>query len=240
VIVVSKTLADRLWPGRSAIGQRLLARSQTLEVVGVAADTKYRTVLDAPPLLFYLPEFQNYDSIGRLMVSVDGDPAALKDALRRLVQQANPDLPVRNVVTLQEQIDASLWQRSAAATLLSLFGALAIALACAGIYGVVSYATAQQTRDIAIRMAIGAERSDVLWQVLVRTLKLAGLGVAIGIPLAAWAKPALAGMLYGVGGSEPLFFAGASALFLVVAVAAAAIPARRAATIDPALALRAE
>jgi predicted permease len=240
VAIVSRALADKLWPGGSAVGQRLMAGTQALEVVGVAADTRYRTILETPPPLVYMPLLQNYDSIGRLMVAVDGDPAALKDTIRRLVQQANPQLPVRGVVTLQEQIDASLWQRNAAASLLTLFGLLAIALACAGIYGVVSYATAQQTRDIAIRMAIGAGQSDVLRQVLARTLKMAGAGVALGLPLAAWAKPSLAAMLYGVGGAEPLAFGSVAVLFLLVAVAAAAIPARRAARIDPALALRGE
>jgi predicted permease len=238
--IVSKSLADRMWPGGNALGQRLTAGTRTLEVVGVAADTRYRTVLEAPPALIYIPLFQNYDSIGRLMVDAAGDPAAMKETLRRVVQQANPELPVRGVATLQEQIDDSLWQRNAAATLLTLFGVFAIVLACAGIYGVVSYATAQQTRDIAIRMAIGAERIDVLRQVLARTIRLAAAGIAIGAPLAFWAKPALAGMLYAATGTETVTFAGAALLFVLVAALAAAVPARRAATIDPALALRAE
>jgi predicted permease len=240
IAIVSRALAERLWPGQNAVGQRLRSATQSLEVVGVAADTRYRSVLDAPPALVYVPLLQNYDSIGRLMVAVDGNPEPFKDTLRRLVQEANPGLPVRGVVTLQEQIDASLWQRSAASSLLSLFGALAIALACAGIYGVVSFATAQQTREIAIRMALGAERSSVLASVLTRTLKLVGAGIAIGLPLAVWAKPSVATMLYGVGGAEPLAFAGVALLFVAVALAAAVVPARRAATIDPALALRAE
>jgi predicted permease len=240
VAIVSKTLAEKLAPGANAVGSRVFDGGQAFEIVGIAADSRYRTVLEAPPALLYRPLFQQYDSIGRLMVSVQGDPDRFKETLRKVVEQANPELPVRSVATLQEQIDASLWQRSAAASLLSLFGGLAIALACAGIYGVVSYATAQATRDIAIRMALGAGRSGVLIGIQVRTIKMVAVGIALGLPLAAWAKPSLASMLYGIGGAEPLAFAGVSCLFVLVALAAAAVPARRAATVDPALALRAE
>jgi ABC-type antimicrobial peptide transport system permease subunit len=170
VAIVSQSLAERLWPGQDPLGRRILT-PQPAEIVGVAADTRYRNVLDAPKPLLYSPLTQNYDSIARLMVALNTLPPDFKETLRRAVQQANPDLPAAAVTTLREQIEHSVWERRAVASLLSFFGVLAIALACAGVYGVVSYATAQQTRDIAIRMALGADRSRVLTQVLVRTMR---------------------------------------------------------------------
>jgi predicted lysophospholipase L1 biosynthesis ABC-type transport system permease subunit len=240
VAIVSKTLAERLWPDQGALGRQVRLGEVVAEVIGVAADTRYRTVLAAPPPLLYSPLTQNYDSIGRLMVAFAGPAAGFREALRREVQRANAELPIRGAATLAEQIEASLWERSAAASLLSFFGALAIVLACAGIYGVVAYATARQTREIAIRMALGARRSAVLGGVIARTVRLAAFGIVLGLPLAIWSRPALATILDGVRGAEPLAFGGVVLLFLVVAAAAAALPARRAASIDPALALKAE
>jgi ABC-type antimicrobial peptide transport system permease subunit len=197
-------------------------------------------VLDEVPLLLYAPLLQNYDSIARLMVAVDGPAGDFKEPLRRAIQQANPDLPVRVVNTLQEQIEQSLWQRRAAAAVLTLFGALALGLACTGIHGVVAYATAQRAREIGIRMALGAGRDEVLRQIAGHALRMALAGIAVGIPLAVWAKPAVAGFLYRTDGVSAITFGGVALLFLLVALLASALPARRAASIDPATALRQE
>jgi ABC-type antimicrobial peptide transport system permease subunit len=174
------------------------------------------------------------------MVAVHGPAADFKEPVRRAIQQFNPDLPLRAVSTMEEQIEQSLWQRHAAASVLSLFGALALGLACTGIHGVVAYATARKTREIGIRMALGAGRAKVLRQVGEDAIRLALMGIAIGIPLAAWAKPAIAGLLYRAEGMTATTFSAVALLFVGVALMASALPARRAASIDPASVLRQE
>jgi predicted permease len=247
VAIVSRALARRLWGEQNAVGRQVLmpgngqtAAMTPLEVIGVAADSRYRSVLDEPPMLLYVPLLQNYDSIARLMVAVDGRAADFKEPVRRAIQQFNPDLPLRAVSTMEEQVEQSLWQRRAAASVLSLFGALALGLACTGIHGVVAYATARKTREIGIRMALGAGRATVLRQIAKDALRLALMGTAIGIPLAVWAKPAIAGFLYRAEGMTGITFGAVALLFAGVALMASALPARRAASIDPASVLRQE
>jgi predicted permease len=246
VAIVSQALAKRLWRGGNAIGRQVLMAADTrmaprpLEVIGVAADAHYRTLLDEPPSVLYIPLSQNYDSISRLMVAVNGAPGDFKEPLRRAVQQFHPDLPVRSASTVQEQIDQSLWQRRAVADVLALFGVLALVLACTGIHGVVAHSTAQRAREIGIRMALGAKRGDVLREIAGRAVRMALVGIAIGIGLAAWAKPAVSGYLYRAEGVNAITFGAVAVLFVAIALLAAALPARRAASIDPSSALRME
>jgi predicted permease len=246
VAIVSESLARRMWGGQNAIGRQIVMPvdtrtvAATLEVIGVAADSRYRTVLDDPPPLLYVPLSQNYDSISRLIVAVDGPAAGFKEPLRRALQNITPDLPVRGISTLQEQIEQSLWDRRAAASLLTLFSALALGLACTGVYGVVAYATAQRAREIGIRMALGAGRGDVGRQVAGHALRMAAAGIAAGIPLALWAKPAAAAFLYRADGVSAGTFAAVAGLFAGIALVASAIPARRAASVDPATVLRSD
>src|SRR5207249_2274263 len=146
--------------------------------------------------LLYVPLLQNYDSIARLMVAVSGPAGDFKEPLRRAIQRFNPDLPLRTVNTIEEQLEQSLWQRRAAASVLSFFGVLALALACTGVHGVVAYTAAQRTREIGIRMALGAVRADVVRQIAGHAMRMTAVGIAIGLGLSAWAKPAVAGFLY--------------------------------------------
>jgi len=206
----------------------------------VAADSRYRSVLQEPSSLLYVPLAQNYDSIARLMVSVNGDPSNFKGTLRHAIEQANPDLPIRTIDTLPEQVARSLWRRRAALWLLTLFGVLGLTLACAGVHGVVAYSTMQRTREIGIRMALGADRASVSGLVLRQALKLTGIGIALGLPIALWSKPLLASFLYGGGSLEPVVLAAVPLLFGAIAAAASFGPARRAAAIDPAITLRQE
>ncbi len=247
VAIVSRALANRLWTGQNAIGRQILMPVEgqvqatvPLEVIGVAEDSRYRSVLEEPPLLLYVPLLQNYDSIARLMIAVDGPAADFKEPVRRAIQQFNPDLPLRAVSTMEEQIEQSLWQRRAAASVLSLFGALALGLACTGIHGVVAYTTARKTREIAIRMALGSGRAKILRQTAGDAARLALIGIAIGIPLAAWAKPAVADLLYRAEGMTATAFILVTLLFVGIALLASALPARRAASIDPGSVLRHE
>jgi ABC-type lipoprotein release transport system permease subunit len=245
IAIVSKSLADRLWPGESGIGKQIVVPVEgrplpaPLQVIGIAADSRYRSLLDAPPPLLYVPLLQNYDSISRLIVALDAPPTDLKDSLRRIVQQTNPDLPMR-ITTMREQLDLSLWRQRAASSLLSVFGVLALALACAGINGVVAYGAAQRNREIGIRMALGASRVHVLGQVVGQAIRLTAAGIVLGLPLALWARSGLATVLYDARGIEPLVACGVPLLFVTVAVAASLRPARRAAATDPVIALRQE
>jgi putative ABC transport system permease protein len=246
VAIVNQGLAKRLWRGGNAVGRQLLMAADArtapapLEVVGVAADAHYRSVLDEPPPVLYIPLLQNYDSVSRLMVAVNGAAGDFKEPLRRAVQQFHPDLPVRSASTVQEQIDQSLWQRRAAADVLALFGLLALILACTGIHGVVAHSTTQRAREIGIRMALGAKRGDVLREIAWRAVKMALAGIAIGIGLAASAKPAVAGYLYRAEDVNAITFGAVAVLFVAIALLAAALPARKAASIDPSSVLRME
>jgi predicted permease len=245
VAIVSQTMARALWGEQNPIGRILFMPMERtavvpLEVIGVAADSRYRTVLDQPSSLLYVPLMQNYDSIARLMVAVDGNAGDFKEPLRRAIQSYNPDMPVRAVSTIQEQIDQSLWERRAAASVLALFGLLALALACAGVHAVVACATAQRSREIGIRMALGAGRGEVQRQVAGSAVRLALAGITIGVPIAVWARQAVAAFLYRADGLSGVTFGGVAVLFVVVALAASAMPARRAASTDPAIVLRSE
>ena len=246
VAIVSQSLARRLWGEQNVIGRQLLMPVDlrraplSLEVIGVAADARYRTVLDQPSMLLYVPLTQNYDSIARLMVAVDGNAGEFKEPLRRAIQSFNPDLPLRSVSTMQEQIDQSLWERRAAASVLTMFGLLALGLASTGVHAVVAYATAQRSREIGIRMALGAGRGVVQRQVAGQSVRLALVGIAAGIPIAIWAKTVAAAFLYQADGVGAATLGGVAALFVAIALAASAMPARRAASTDPAMVLRHE
>jgi len=145
---------------------------------------------------------------------------------------------MRTVNTMREQIEQSMWQRRAAGTVLSFFGALALGLACTGIYGVVAYLAAQRTREMGIRMALGAARLNILRDITGQAVRMTVAGLVIAVPLAMWARPMLAGFLYGEGAA--FTFAGVAVLFLVVGLVAGIGPAQRAARVDPAITLRAE
>jgi predicted permease len=246
VAIVNQSLARRLWGEQNSLGRQLLmpvdlrTAPVSLEVIGVAADARYRTVLDQPSMLLYVPLTQNYDSIARLMVAVDGNAGEFKEPLRRAIQSFNPDLPLRSVSTMQEQIDQSLWERRAAASVLTMFGLLALGLASTGVHAVVAYATAQRSREIGIRMALGAGRGVVQRQVAGQSLRLALVGIAAGIPIALWAKTVASAFLYQTDGVGAATLGGVAALFAAIALAASAMPARKAASTDPATVLRHE
>ncbi|HEV3469188.1 MAG TPA: ABC transporter permease [Pyrinomonadaceae bacterium] len=243
VAVVSEALADALWPGQDALGKRLSfegTRGPFLEVVGVARDVKYRSLGDAARPYLYLPVLQSYEPRMTLVVRTEGEPQALAGAVREQVRALDANLPVADVRTLGEQLALSLLPSRAAAWTLGGFGLLALALAAIGIYGVVSYAVAQRTREIGVRVALGAQRRDVLRLVMGEGMLVVGLGVAAGLLLSLAATRVVAGFLYGVGATDPLTFAGVPLLLGAIALAAGYLPARRAAKVDPAVALRHE
>jgi predicted permease len=244
VVVVNETFARRYWPKLDPIGQSLWLGCDSkkpremAEVVGVARDAKYSS-LDEPPQPFvYRSLAQDWAGFLTLIVHTGGSPEKFTAPLRAALAGLDPNLRVYEVETLQEYAAGSLWRVRWQAVLLAIFGGLAMALAAVGLYGVVAYTVAQQTRELGIRMAMGAQRGDVLWMVLGRGLRLTAVGIAIGMLLSAAATRLLGGLLYGMSPLDPVSFAAASLAWTAVAMLASYVPARRAMKVDPVVALR--
>lgn len=246
VAVVSRALARELWPGEPAVGQCLTGGpggEGCLEVVGVAGDARLGQVTDAEPRLLFRPLEQRMQmgmGANVLHLRAEGDLAALAARVReemRGVQGTAPQLEVR---TIGELVEPQLAPWRASAVLLALFGALGLALAAVGLYGVVAYLVTRRTREIGLRMALGADRRRVFRLVLSGAGRLAAAGAAIGLLLAAAGARFAASLLYGVGALDPLVYALTAALLGAVALLAAALPARRAMRVSPMEALRSE
>ncbi|MGA2739389.1 MAG: ABC transporter permease, partial [Bryobacteraceae bacterium] len=234
VVVVNETFARRYWPGRDPIGQSVWLGCDTkgsrtaAQVVGVARDAKYSS-LDEPRLPFvYRPLAQDWAGFMTLIVHTAGRPEQFTAPLRAALAGLDPNLRVYEIETLEECASGSLFRVRWQAALLAVFGGLAMLLAAVGLYGVVAYTVAQQTRELGIRMAIGAQRADLLWMVLGRGLRLTAVGIAIGLLLSAAATRLLGGLLYGMSPLDPVSFAAASLAWTAVAMLASYVPARRA------------
>ena len=243
VAIVNQTMAARFWPGEEAIGKRFtfFGDDQFTTVIGVARDAKYNAVAEDPTPFIYQPLRQNYSPAAVLHVRAAADAAALATAVRREVQQLDPTLSVFNIRTLEDQVATALAPLRINVILLSTFGGLALLLASIGLYGVANYSVAQRTREIGVRMALGAQPASVLRLVLGHGLLLVGLGLTAGIAVAfalTWTIPP--DLLPQVSARDPLTFALTSALLGGVALVASYIPAWRATRIDPLIALRTE
>ena len=238
VAIVNQAFADRYWSGRDAIGRKIKTGGQSFTVVGLARNGKYRRlVYPAEPVIF-LPLFQAYDDALIIHARVAGNPQALASVVERTVHELNPELPVFNVTTLSSSMQlGSLFERLASA-FAGAFGLLALLIAAVGIYGVVDYATRQRTREIGIRMALGAKPDDVFRLVLSQGLKLALIGLSVGLGMSLVLTPFLRSMLFGVTEMDAPTIAGVSILLCVVTLAACYVPARRAAKANPLAALR--
>jgi predicted permease len=240
VSVVNKALADRYWPGQDALGKRLQVAGQWTTVVGVAGNAKYRRlVYDAAPLVL-IPILQSYRTDQILYVRGAGDPLSYASAVERTVHGLNADLLLFNKTTLAANMRLGNAFERIEAAFAGSFGLLALILAAIGVYGVVAYATKQRTHEIGIRMALGAGRRDIFRQVLGRGLRLAGLGLVLGLMISSALTRYLRGMLYGVGPGDWLTFVIVAILLCVITLIACFVPARRAASVDPIQALRTE
>ncbi len=240
VAVINEAMAARYWAGREALGGRFRLDKEWVTVAGVVETSKYRQLNEPPRPFFFLPLAQAYRPDVTLQVRTAGDPGALSSALRAEVSALDPILPVFNVTTLNDHIRAASFQQRLGGSLLAGFGALALALAAIGIYGVMSFGVAQRTREIGVRMALGARRGDILRLVLGYGMRLAGIGLAIGMVVAFAASNLLGGLLLGVSARDPITFAGVAGVLGAVALAATYVPARRATRVDPMVALRHE
>ena len=236
--IVNETMARRYWDGRSAIGGRVKVGDRWVEVVGVAADAKYRSVGERPLAFMYFPVDQAYRSSMRIVVRTAGAPDAIVPAMRQTLARVAPGVPLFDVQTLQQHRAFAFFLVEMAATLLAVFGGIAALLAALGLYGVIAQAAASRTREIGVRMSLGASRAAVGRLVVGQGLALAGLGIAIGLVAAAALTPLLRSQLLGVSPLDPAAFAVTATLLALTALAASAAPAWRAARLDPARALR--
>jgi putative ABC transport system permease protein len=243
VCVISSSLAQQLFPNESPLGQRIVIGYPTdasREIVGIVGDVKDSDLAARESAQIYAPFVQNPFWAADIAVRAHGNPSALSGALREQIRAIDSALPVADVQPMAEVIGASVAQPRFRTTLLGLFGAAALLLAAIGIYGVLAYTVAQQTREIGIRMALGADPARVLRLVLARGLRLAGVGTLIGVLAALMLTQFLKSLLFGVSATDPITFAAVAGLLFAVALLACYVPARRAMRVDPIVALRYE
>ena len=247
VSVVNQALAKKFFPNLNPVGKRFSMdgsgnKHRTwLEVVGVCADTRYSDLKQEPPPLHF-DLYRQADAVGGMtyIVRTRMKPEAITPSLRAAVQRIDRDLPLMDIRTQQEQIDATMQQERMFASLTAGFGLLALALACVGIYGVMAYTVSQRTNEIGIRLALGAERGQVRGMVLREAGWLAVLGVIVGLVVAVGLGQLVKSMLYGLKAADPVSLAGAAGLLLTVALVAGWVPAMRASRVEPMEALRHE
>jgi predicted permease len=241
VVVVNETLARAFWPEGGAVGERLVEGERSYEVVGVARDGRYRTIGERPRPFFYRAIEQFDDTSFRtVVVRFRNRELASTGVLHDAVRRHGPHLAVTNPGTLEEAVSPSLVLPRVAGRLFGLVGGLGLFLAATGLYGVLAYAVACRSHEIGVRVAVGAQRRDVLGLVLRHGLGLTALGVALGVALALLVTRMLRGILYGVSAADPWTFAAVAAVLFTAAALACAVPARRALAVDPLAALRHE
>jgi predicted permease len=242
VAIVNQAMARNFWPGQDAIGKRFRVTVQNFpwQVIGVCADAVTVTIGERPQPVAYFPVDQNFQNAMVLYTRTAGDPAGVVMAVRRQVQELNPNMALTNANTIQDVLAQGLWAPRIGAALFAVFGALGLLLASIGIYGVMAYSVAQRTNEIGLRMAVGARPSDVLRLVVGQGMRLAIGGIVVGLVFALAATRLLENLLFGISTYDPPTFASASVVVMAVAFLAAWLPAYRAARIDPVKALRQE
>ncbi|OLE54888.1 MAG: hypothetical protein AUG51_06005 [Acidobacteria bacterium 13_1_20CM_3_53_8] len=245
VAVVNETMARRFWHGEDAIGKRFflgqIADGTPVEIVGVVRDGKYRTIGEDPRPYFYMSSVQDYQPQMTLHVrTAQGGAASVLAGIRQEVAAMDKSVPLLDVMPLEQATGVSLIPLKAAATIAGIFGLVGLLLAAVGIFGVVSFSVAQRTREIGIRMALGAQVSDVLKLIINEGMRLALAGVFIGLLASVAVTRLLASLLYGISATDTATFIGVALLLSIIAFIASYIPARRATRVDPMVALRYE
>lgn len=245
VAVVNEAFARYYFGSEDPIGRRFDRGEEDggeVEIVGVVRDAKSESVKEQTPRTFYVPFLQDPSSWREttFQVRTAGDPLATVAAIRHEVQSLEPNLPLFRIKTLEQQVDETLGQERLVTTLASLFGVLALLLACAGLYGVLSYSVSRRTREIGIRMALGAKRADVLRFFVRQGMTLVLFGVVVGLAAAFALTRFMSSLLFGISNTDFLTFAGVAAGLSVVGLLACYMPARRATKVDPSVALRSE
>jgi predicted permease len=239
VAIVNERLAATIWPGEDAIGKTFRNEDRTITVIGVARDAKYRTLGESPRGFIYVPFGQRYSETMSLLIrSVPEASMALP--VRRLVAELDPSLPILASQSMEEHTAIGLFPQRVAVWVAGSLGAVALLLALIGIYGVTAFGVAQRTREIGIRIALGSTSRSVLGSVIGQGLRLGTVGVVLGVIAAVAATRLLESMLFGVPGTDPIALGAAGGALLGASLLASWLPARRAARIDPMVALRQE
>jgi putative ABC transport system permease protein len=242
VVIVNQTVADRYWPGQNPIG-RHLANSRDMtqrEVVGVVADVKFNALNVASSEEMYLPLEQIPWPTTTLIVSFRSNPESLVSAVRAKIAELDPNLPVSNIASMESVVATSVAQPRILSEFVGVFAGFALLLAAIGIYGVMAYSVAARTQEMGIRMSLGAESRDILKLVMKQGMRLALIGVAMGVAASLALTRLISTLLFGVSASDPLAFSLAAAVLVATALAACYLPARRATRVDPMIVLRYE
>lgn len=242
VVVVNETAARRFWPNDDPIGKRFkfFGDDAWVQVIGVARDSKYNALGEDPTAYMYLSMLQYPSPAMTVFFRTAPDTRSLLSTLRARVQALDPNLPLTNVWPIDEVFSQALWAPRFGASLLGIFALIAMMLCAVGIYGVVSYSVGQRVREIGVRLALGAQPRDVLLMVLRQSAFTLSIGLGVGLMAAYWLARLIVSLLYGVSASEPLAFAATALLLALVGLLASYIPARRAAKVDPMIALHYE
>jgi predicted lysophospholipase L1 biosynthesis ABC-type transport system permease subunit len=236
-------MAHRFWPNQDPLGKRFRSTdlgNTWMEVVGVVKDAKVQWIFADPEPFFYIPIAQHYLSLRMLQLRTAGDPAALAPMVSREIHAMDPHMPLFDVTPMTRTLEGpnGFFLIQMAAMFGGGLGLLGLVLALVGVYGVVSYAASQRTQEIGVRMALGADRSDIVRLVLGRGLLLVIVGIGVGVAIALGASRVVASLLFNVSASDPITFVGVSLLLGAMALVASYVPAWRATRIDPASALK--
>ena len=240
VAVVNQAFVDRYWPHQEAIGKKVSIYGKSTSVVGVARNSDYSHLNEPPQPFVYLPLFQHYVPSAVVHVRVSGDPMRFATTLDKTVHELAPDLPLVDTAPLKSRVQVASTLSRIAGTFAGAFGLVALILAAIGIYAVVAYTTRQRTREIGIRMAVGAQQADIRKLVLGQGLRLTVIGLALGLTLSLLLTRFVKALLFGIASTDALTFLSVSLLLCLVALAACYIPARRAMKVEPVIALRHE
>jgi predicted permease len=245
VAIINETMARQVFGERTPVGRHFQFvkghdRDVPIQVIGVARDSKYASLEQQVPPTLFMPHAQAPPSGMTVEVRTASDPVTVASAIREAVRQTDPTIPLAEMKTQRQQIAETIGKPRAVAVLTTVSGVIGLLLACVGLYGIVSYETIRRTREIGIRMALGAQRSDVLRLVMRQTVIVVTIGAGIGVALALAASRLIGSLLFGIAPSDPLAIGSALAVLIGVALAASYLPARRASQLDPTQALRFE
>jgi putative ABC transport system permease protein len=240
VVVVNRTLAERTWPGEDAVGRIINVGGPDVTVIGVARDLRLRSLDEKPGFQVYAPYTHRTPRSMAVLLRAEGDPASHTAALRTLVRDLDPGVPFAQSLVLREVVQRSLWRQRLFGGLFASFAVIALVLAVTGVYGVIAYSVSQRTQEMGVRLALGAGTRRVLRMVTGEGLRLAAVGVGIGMLASLALMRLLASQLYGVTATDPVTLGATAAVLVGAAMAASYLPARRATQIDPVVALRQE
>jgi putative ABC transport system permease protein len=242
VAIINQTAARRFWPNQPAVGKRFkfYGTNDWMQVIGVSQDSKYTTLGEDPTPYIYLPLIQTPSGAVTLFFRTGSDPNGELSTVRSQIQSLDRNLPLTNVWPVGEVISQALWAPRFGASLLAIFALLALTLCSIGIYGVIGYSVGQRIREIGIRMALGAQRRDVLLMVLKQSALMLAVGLVVGLGISFWLARVFTSLMYGVNVNAPGAFVAMGLLMALLGLLASYLPARRAASVSPIVALHNE